>query len=432
MGKAKCVGKVVIYNRKDCCKERLKGARIHVGSDKNRNNPVCGIIKAKDIKNKSVLEVSCNLKGRYLSVSLPGKDYLTLCEVKAFAGDCDGDETKPPKEPKAQGPPCICDAWGDPHFTSCDGKKFNYQGKCVYVTAKSCGDQKPKWLVEQKNVPYEKNPRHAATTEEIYISLYNDKTGKKLKISLLQRGEVRIGKQKVRLPTERKNVYKIFKSGKNVLVETPFGLKCKWDGKYRWELQIPSKYKNQVCGLCGNFDGNRNNDFMLRNGKVPRTPGQETRDMNQFGNDWTAHGYGCEGEPKEPEVDVGNPCDPPGFEDFAAEKCSIINDKKGPFAQCFKVKNLDPDDFFEACKEELCLTKANDEEGSKDMGRIRCKALEAFADDCKERFHAQESKAVNLGVWKKKLCPMKCPKGSHYSSVMPGCPETCTGGSRNL
>ena len=31
------------------------------------------------------------MEGKYLSVNLPGSNYLALCEVKTYAGDCGGD-----------------------------------------------------------------------------------------------------------------------------------------------------------------------------------------------------------------------------------------------------------------------------------------------------------------------------------------------------
>lgn len=44
-------------------------------------------------------------------------------------------------------------------------------------------------------------------------------------------------------------------------------------------ITLPNKYKGLVRGLCGNFDGNKRNDYMLPNGTV-------TQNLLAFGNSW--------------------------------------------------------------------------------------------------------------------------------------------------
>ena len=45
-----------------------------------------------------------------------------------------------------------------------------------------------------------------------------------------------------------------------------FGLKIEWNGKYNWEVTIPGEYKDRICGLCGKWDGDKENDFTLPDG----------------------------------------------------------------------------------------------------------------------------------------------------------------------
>jgi len=84
LGSAEEVGSVQVWNRGDCCGGRLNNFQVHVGDQTTvSDNALC----AKDVaigqgQNKVV---DCAGKiGRYVSISLPKRDYLTLCEVKVY------------------------------------------------------------------------------------------------------------------------------------------------------------------------------------------------------------------------------------------------------------------------------------------------------------------------------------------------------------
>jgi hypothetical protein len=68
--------------------QNLVGAVIRVGDNSNKDtNPACGSpITLNQVNAGSVVEVACNLRGRYISIHLPGTQQLTLCEVKAYLG----------------------------------------------------------------------------------------------------------------------------------------------------------------------------------------------------------------------------------------------------------------------------------------------------------------------------------------------------------
>jgi len=78
------VGAVQVWNRGDCCGSRLNGFQVRVGDSSVVNsNPQCGadvsISEGKSVK------VACeSMQGRYVGITLPRSDYLTICEVKVF------------------------------------------------------------------------------------------------------------------------------------------------------------------------------------------------------------------------------------------------------------------------------------------------------------------------------------------------------------
>lgn len=75
--KRQAVGKVVVYNRSDCCGSRLNFFEVWVDAKKN-----CGKISAA----KALNTIDCKgYVGRKVKVQLVGRNHLTLCEVKIYS-----------------------------------------------------------------------------------------------------------------------------------------------------------------------------------------------------------------------------------------------------------------------------------------------------------------------------------------------------------
>lgn len=51
---------------------------------------------------------------------------------------------------------------------------------------------------------------------------------------------------------------------------TEFGLTIRIDDRYNAEIGIPSTYMGKVCGLCGNYDGDPDNEYVSPNGDQVR------------------------------------------------------------------------------------------------------------------------------------------------------------------
>ncbi len=56
-----------------------------------------------------------------------------------------------------------------------------------------------------------------------------------------------------------------------------------WDGESFLEVTVPPAFKNRLCGLCGNFNGRRQDDLRMRSGQMAKS-------INQFGNSWKVGG----------------------------------------------------------------------------------------------------------------------------------------------
>jgi len=75
----------------------------------------------------------------------------------------------------------------------------------------------------------------------------------------------------------------IYTEGYSAVAETSFGLKVMWDGYSFLEVTAPHALNRKLCGLCGNFNGNRTDDFLTPKNELVSRP-------NVFGNSWQVGG----------------------------------------------------------------------------------------------------------------------------------------------
>ncbi|XP_061090467.1 fucolectin-1-like [Conger conger] len=76
---------VTITNRRDCCGDRINGAQILIGDSLENNginNARCSKIETMTAGETKTFPCPGLMLGRYVTVHLPGANYLQLCEVE--------------------------------------------------------------------------------------------------------------------------------------------------------------------------------------------------------------------------------------------------------------------------------------------------------------------------------------------------------------
>ena len=56
----------------------------------------------------------------------------------------------------------------------------------------------------------------------------------------------------------------MFYGGEFVQIDTECGIKLRFDGKDKVEIDVPGRYRGNLTGICGNCDGSCN-DYRLSN-----------------------------------------------------------------------------------------------------------------------------------------------------------------------
>uniref|UniRef100_A0A1I8JNB8 VWFD domain-containing protein n=1 Tax=Macrostomum lignano TaxID=282301 RepID=A0A1I8JNB8_9PLAT len=288
----------------------------------------------------------------------------------------------------------------------------HFQGACSYTLARDgCSDGKPtgpaSFEVVQKN--WRKNrPASVVTwTKEILVKVFG-------KTVVLRQGmRVVLDGQLVNLPAEpldsagRPLGFTIRFFEGNVLLTTRFGLYVKWNGDDRIEVKVETPFKRQMCGLCGDFDNNASNDWVL--GPVCEPSGNATDNARLFGDSWRTDTGAMDGdeckpgcsETPDPEC-VGN------AHERAKTTCNRLREIFAPCAAAMAAVKDSFDVYIDSCVYDTCL-------GGVDL----CQTATTIAAVCQSRYNSSSQ-------WRRAdFCPKTCGENQHYESCASPCQPTC-------
>ncbi|XP_029432079.1 IgGFc-binding protein-like [Rhinatrema bivittatum] len=296
-----------------------------------------------------------------------------------------------------------CQAAGDPHYLTYDGLAYDFQGTCTYTLTKT--------ITESSNlVPFAINVENektgngqVAVTKLVSIDVYG------YRISLLQnkKGFILVNGVLNNLPlTIQDGKIRAYQHGNNIIVRTNFNLELSYDLVYFVLVTVPGNYKNQLGGLCGNYNGDKKDEFQLPDKTL-------AADATTFGSAWKVqiagvtcdHGCGA----------AGNAC--PVCEDKKKEVfqndnyCGILKRSNGPFSACYAT--VSPDVYYNNCIYDLCMGNGDN--------KILCHNIQSYVTAC-------QAADITIQPWRSEsFCPLACPANSQYKVCADTCTMTCAG-----
>ncbi|CAM5124515.1 unnamed protein product [Natator depressus] len=294
-----------------------------------------------------------------------------------------------------------CSASGHPHYLSFDGVPFDFQGTCTYILSKTCTDASH---LTPFSISVEKEDwgtRNVSMAKLVSIQVYG------ITLTLLQskQGLIMVDGVSHNLPViVADGRLRAYRHGGNVLVQTDFGLTVSYDLVYQARVTIPGTYQGQTCGLCGNYNGREDEEFLLPNGRT-------APDVAAFGSAWEVEipGASCT------DRCAGNSC--PVCEEKKKDVfkgrnyCGLLTDPNGPFVACHGA--VSPSVYQSNCLYDVCLGNGD--------SQVLCQSIHSYVTAC------QEAK-VTIQPWRNaSFCPLTCPTNSHYEVCADLCTTTCTG-----
>ncbi|KAA0724936.1 Alpha-tectorin Precursor [Triplophysa tibetana] len=254
-------------------------------------------------------------------------------------------------------PHASCSASGDPHYISFDGTYFDFQGTCRYVLATVCNDTRglPHFQVDARNEAW--HGLQVSITVEVFVNVSGH---------LVHMSQDLNGYSSVRVDGEVKNLpilldsgrVSVYSTGSNTLVSTDFGLSVTY-GFWAVNIIVPADYQGIMCGLCGNFNGHTEDDFMTPSGYLAAS-------VDQFGAEWKV-------EDEIPCNDgCGDNCPMCQDQSTAHAMCEIIRDNQGPFSFCHP--SVDPQAYFNDCSFDVCL--------SGNLHDVLCHSIQSYVRAC--------------------------------------------------
>uniref|UniRef100_G1M818 Zonadhesin n=1 Tax=Ailuropoda melanoleuca TaxID=9646 RepID=G1M818_AILME len=287
-----------------------------------------------------------------------------------------------------------CSVSGDPHYVTFDGALHHLMGTCTYVLTRPCQSRSPENYIVSATNEFRGGNLEASYVRAVHVQVFN------LRISLIKGHKVMLNGRRVALPLlPAQGRVSIRPSGSFTLLYTDFGLQVRYDGNHLVEVMVPSSYAGRLCGLCGNYNNNSQDDSLIPNQRPVAS-------SVHLGVAWKLPEYsepGCFAERGKASRCLEN-----REANNWKKNCDILVNPWGPFSQCHGV--VPPQTSFTSCVYGQCGTKGDT--------LTLCRSLQAYASLC--------AHAGRAPTWRNSsFCPLKCPPGSSYSPCANPCPATC-------
>jgi len=252
-----------------------------------------------------------------------------------------------------------CHAFGGLHYQTFDLRDYEFQGNCTYIFTRTCDS--PEFIISITTAAQNLYVYHI---QSVNISITNGST----EMILDRPSGVRINgapqtTSDDELMWENGDVEVVRVGGFLHVLWSAAGINIFWDGEYRLSVTVSDRWRERLCGLCGNYNGNSRDDFMSPNGEVIITAHQFSLTWQHFDNMMQS----CNNSALPPSV----PC-PAMYAVEAKTRCDALLGAQ--FLACSGV--VAPFPFIDDCYHDYCFCNEEDRQN------CYCSSLATYISIC--------------------------------------------------
>ncbi|KAG8523729.1 Zonadhesin [Galemys pyrenaicus] len=287
----------------------------------------------------------------------------------------------------------------EPYYVSFDGSHHGLGGNCTYTLVKTCHFSRriTFFKITGRNRKSD-NPIAPFSLSQVDMYIYHSR------ITLQGAHQVLINGTQVELPAHNRiPKVDITSSGNYTVINVFLGIKVQFDGRHL-QVVIPSAYHNYVCGLCGNFNAEEEDELMMSSDELAPND-------REFVDSWIDEesDRNCQ-QKKEDQAKKEKPEIHCRQADLSRVQKQCQAALQAPaWANCATRVALEPS--LLGCTHHLC------EFGG--LNHALCEFLQGFEAAC-------QAQGLKPPIWRNSsFCPLECPTHSSYTTCLPSCSPSC-------